>query len=599
MFDSFGASGRAGVDSYEQTNRRHRRRSRRSRRRVHACRARQPRAALRSQRVSRRQGGRARAAAAFASTWGRRSSRCPRCCAASSRKPAARSTITSTLTRLDPQWRCFFEDGSTLDLTADAAAMTASSSGSPGGYGRGLRAFHADRGATSSHLRAVLLLEVRRRRARHARSRHDVQGVDARRPRGAAHGAERRGHDPPRACPTSASRRCSITSRSTSARRRTGRRPCCAASRTCRPRAASGTRAAARVRCRAALTRSRASSASSSQPARRSTASSRRTARRAASGSPTAARSRPTPSSRTWTPCARTTSCSARARARRSSGAAATSRRARASCCTSACASATTTCCTTTSCSRRIRNEEFDAIYREGRPAPDPTCYVAAPAATDASVAPPGGEALYVLVHTPYLRPGHDWQRMLAPYRERIIDKLKTSGGMPDLEERIVFEAALTPADIERRYRVLTRRDLRAREPRQVSRRVQARQPQPGPRGALFRRRLGTSRARRADGVDVGLDRRRRGRPRLAHACRRAGGERRAPQRGARVSGDPHAPLFAAPAARGSARYARCVRAPPLHGRARRARRLAAARHGADDSLRQPCSLVGPARVAR
>ncbi|RPI58155.1 MAG: phytoene desaturase, partial [Lysobacterales bacterium] len=28
-----------------------------------------------------------------------------------------------TLTRLDPQWRCFFEDGTTLDLTADASAM--------------------------------------------------------------------------------------------------------------------------------------------------------------------------------------------------------------------------------------------------------------------------------------------------------------------------------------------------------------------------------------------------------------------------------------------------------------------------------------------
>jgi diapolycopene oxygenase len=97
---------------------------------------------------------------------------------------------------------------------------------------------------------------------------------------------------------------------------------------------------------------------------------------------------------------------------------------------------------------------EFDAIYREGRPAPDPTCYVAAPAATDPSVAPPGGEALYVLVHTPYLRPGHDWGRMLAPYRQRILDKLKSCGRMPDIEERIVYEAALTPQDLETRYRV-------------------------------------------------------------------------------------------------------------------------------------------------
>jgi phytoene dehydrogenase-like protein len=98
---------------------------------------------------------------------------------------------------------------------------------------------------------------------------------------------------------------------------------------------------------------------------------------------------------------------------------------------------------------------EFDAIYRRGEPAPDPTCYLAAPGLTEPAVAPSGGEALYVLVHTPYLREGHDWSRMFAPYRRRILDKLKTTGGMPDIEERIVFEAALTPQDIHDRYRVL------------------------------------------------------------------------------------------------------------------------------------------------
>ena len=98
---------------------------------------------------------------------------------------------------------------------------------------------------------------------------------------------------------------------------------------------------------------------------------------------------------------------------------------------------------------------EFDAIYKQGRPAPDPTCYLAAPAATERTVAPDGGEALYVLVHTPYLRPGHDWSKMFAPYRQRILDKLKTCGGMPDIEERIVYESALTPQDIHDRYRVL------------------------------------------------------------------------------------------------------------------------------------------------
>src|SRR5262249_18864059 len=53
---------------------------------------------------------------------------------------------------------------------------------------------------------------------------------------------------------------------------------------------------------------------------------------------------------------------------------------------------------------------EFDAIYRRGEPAMDPTCYVCAPARIEAKVAPAGGEALYVLVHAPYLRPHHDWE---------------------------------------------------------------------------------------------------------------------------------------------------------------------------------------------
>lgn len=100
--------------------------------------------------------------------------------------------------------------------------------------------------------------------------------------------------------------------------------------------------------------------------------------------------------------------------------------------------------------------EEFRAIYREGRPAPDPTCYVCAPAQTEAEVAPEGSEALYVLVHTPYLRTGHDWQTMLPDYREAILGKLETTGGMTDIRERIVFESALTPEDIDQRYAVLS-----------------------------------------------------------------------------------------------------------------------------------------------
>jgi len=98
---------------------------------------------------------------------------------------------------------------------------------------------------------------------------------------------------------------------------------------------------------------------------------------------------------------------------------------------------------------------EFDSIYERGEPAPDPTCYLAAPSLTEEGVAPPGGEALYVLVHTPYLRSNHDWSRMLPAYRRVILDKLKRTGGMEDIEDRIVFEQTLTPQDIHDRYHVL------------------------------------------------------------------------------------------------------------------------------------------------
>lgn len=103
----------------------------------------------------------------------------------------------------------------------------------------------------------------------------------------------------------------------------------------------------------------------------------------------------------------------------------------------------------------RDPHEEFDAIYRRGEPAPDPTCYLCAPAVTDPDVAPDGGEALYVLVHTPYLRPGHDWEALYPEYRRVILDKLARTAGMADIEDRIVVERRLTPQDIHERYRVL------------------------------------------------------------------------------------------------------------------------------------------------
>ncbi len=103
----------------------------------------------------------------------------------------------------------------------------------------------------------------------------------------------------------------------------------------------------------------------------------------------------------------------------------------------------------------RDPDEEFDSIYQRGEPAADPSAYVCAPAISEPAVAPEGCEALYILVHTPYLRPGHDWQVMLPKYREVILDKLERTAGMTNIRSHIRYEASLTPEDIHHRYRVL------------------------------------------------------------------------------------------------------------------------------------------------
>ena len=97
---------------------------------------------------------------------------------------------------------------------------------------------------------------------------------------------------------------------------------------------------------------------------------------------------------------------------------------------------------------------EFDDIYRQGIPARDPTVYICVPSRTDPTQAPAGCEALYALIHTPFLRPGQVWEGpggMMEQYRPVIIEKLKRMG-MPDLEKHIVVERHLTPQSIERWY---------------------------------------------------------------------------------------------------------------------------------------------------
>lgn len=105
----------------------------------------------------------------------------------------------------------------------------------------------------------------------------------------------------------------------------------------------------------------------------------------------------------------------------------------------------------------RDSQAEFSDIYHEGVPARDPTLYIAAPSRTDSTQAPPGCEALYVLIHTAYVRDGQRWDGpggLMEQYRPVVIEKLKNCGAasMPDIEKHIVVERTLSPAGIERMY---------------------------------------------------------------------------------------------------------------------------------------------------
>ncbi len=94
---------------------------------------------------------------------------------------------------------------------------------------------------------------------------------------------------------------------------------------------------------------------------------------------------------------------------------------------------------------------EFDAIFKQKRPAEDPTIYVCASSRTDATQAPEGCENLFVLVNAPYTTDQTNWQIEAQNYRNFIIKTLEKSG-LSDLEESILVEKIITPEDLESKY---------------------------------------------------------------------------------------------------------------------------------------------------
>jgi phytoene desaturase len=100
----------------------------------------------------------------------------------------------------------------------------------------------------------------------------------------------------------------------------------------------------------------------------------------------------------------------------------------------------------------RDYRRNFDAIFRTYTLPDPPSLYVSAPARTDASCAPEGGDALYVLVPVPHLGRGPiDWSRDEPAYRQLVLERLEALG-LDDLRRHVVVQRAVTPCDWQENY---------------------------------------------------------------------------------------------------------------------------------------------------
>ena len=95
----------------------------------------------------------------------------------------------------------------------------------------------------------------------------------------------------------------------------------------------------------------------------------------------------------------------------------------------------------------------FKTVFKKRQLPLDPTIYLVAASRTDPTVAPEGCDGLKVLPHIPYL----DDERPLGredylAFKEVVLDKLERMG-LEGLRRHVVHEHVLTPLDIESRYR--------------------------------------------------------------------------------------------------------------------------------------------------
>lgn len=96
--------------------------------------------------------------------------------------------------------------------------------------------------------------------------------------------------------------------------------------------------------------------------------------------------------------------------------------------------------------------EHFKAIFKSHHLSDDPTIYLVAPCKTDPNQAPAGCEIIKILPHIPHLDPNNPLTpEDYSAFRERVLIKLERMG-LTDLRQHIVTEEFWTPHDIQARY---------------------------------------------------------------------------------------------------------------------------------------------------
>lgn len=97
---------------------------------------------------------------------------------------------------------------------------------------------------------------------------------------------------------------------------------------------------------------------------------------------------------------------------------------------------------------------EFQQMFRETRPAENPTIYLCLSARSQPSDAPPDHDNYFLLVNAPAETESIDWAKESPAYTDRII-RILDEKFLPGLAKRVVHKEWFSPADFETRDAVV------------------------------------------------------------------------------------------------------------------------------------------------